>query len=96
MLPGNGKDRLNEERWVSAIAHAKAVLAEYKSSSNADEEYSWIIWSIGNWLYLAEVWKHATIRVLEELESVSFDSIKFRNRRTSGPLGKGGRRIVNE
>lgn len=78
-----------------AIAHAEAALIQYKALPN-NEEYSWTIWSIGNWLYLAEVWEHKVITVLKALESVSFDLIKFRNRQTTGPLGKGGRKIVDE
>lgn len=95
MSSDNGEDRLNEDRWASAIAHAEAILQQYKDLPNA-QEYSWVIWSIDNWLYLAEVWKHTVIKVLEELEAVSFDLIKFRDRRTSGPLGKGGRQVINE
>ena len=72
------------------------MLEQYKALPNADE-YSWTIWSIGNWLYLADVWKHQGIVVLEALESTTLELVKSRNRRLVGPKrGKAGRAIADE
>jgi hypothetical protein len=88
------KDQLTEERWARAVTHAETALAQYKALPNTDE-YSWTLWSIENWLYLAKVWDRKVIVVLEHLESTTFDLVKCRDRRSVGPLGKGGSQTID-
>jgi hypothetical protein len=83
------------ERWEKAVANAKIVLEQYKNQPNK-EDYSWTVWSIGNWLYLEQAWKRQGIVVLEALEAIVFDPIKSKNHTFKGPKrGKAGREIAD-
>ena len=89
-----------DERWDFAIANAKIILEQYinlqNDRSHDEYTYSSIKDAIKNYLYLADVWKRQSLAVLVWLEELTFDPVKWRDRRPFGPrAGKAGKQMMD-
>jgi hypothetical protein len=86
----------NDGPWEQAIHNAELVLCNYVDI-NENNEYSDVITTITSYLYLAKVWKHQSLAVLEWLEKITFDPKGWKNKKLVGPSrGKMGRKVVED